>query len=171
MGCDWATGVGCFGHSIRCACVSFAQITCPNVEGPLRNTTEILLEGVNYVKDSWKLYCEHFKINIDCVFMCDETPCSHVTVYYIHKSRFVFGNQLVNGATIEQIGQLPKEDIPKHVAQFIYLFNRTGTFANVWNKNGNRRKSVKIGVNHIPSTELEDTKSKISGAEFFVGCI
>lgn len=169
MGCDWATGVGCFGHSIRCACVSFAQITCPNVEYPLRDTTEIFREGANYVIDSWKTYCEHFHLNVDCVFMCDEIPCSHATALYIHKGSFVFGKQLVNGATVEQIGQLPV-DLPIHIAQFIYLFNQTAKFANMWNKNGDRRKSVKIGA-PSPSIELEDIKSKISGAGFFVGCI
>lgn len=169
MGWDWAEGIGCYGHSIHCANVSFARITCPNVEGPLCNTSEIFREGSKYAIDSWKMYCEHFHLNVDCVFMCDEIPCSHDTVLYITRGSFVFGKQLVKGATVEQIGQLPV-DLPIHVAQFIYLFNQTNTFANVWNKRGCRRKCVKI-VAPPPGNELEDIKSKISGAGFFVGCI
>lgn len=180
MGCDWIDGVASYGYSVDCNYFSYEKITCPNVEVLVGKESE-MYEAKQYVSDCWNLFCKEQRNdesvkNIDCICVCKTMPCTHESFQYEKHSRFVFGYKIESGVPLDKLTTKLSKDLPKKIAQFVYLFNKTDTFADIWKEGqsfGDAMpiESVKINMELVQDVkEIDKLKKSINAADFVIGC-
>lgn len=180
MGWNWINGVASYGYSIDCKYFTYDQITCPNVEVLVGEESE-MYEARQYVSDCWSLFCKEQRNdesvkNVECIFVCEKMPCTHETFQHKKYSRFVFGHKIESSVPLDKLTTKLSDDLPKKIAQFVYLFNKTDTFADIW-KEGQTFgdavpfENVKINMVLVQDVkEIDELITEINEADFIIGC-
>ena len=176
MGCDWINGVASYGYSIECNYFSYTRITCENVETLIGDNSS-MYDAKDYVSDCWNLFCknqsdEESLKNVECIFVCGTLPmpCTYETFKYIEYSRFVVGYKLEPGVPLSKLTKL-SDQLPNKIAQFVYLFNETDTFADIWKDYQQPEDSININMELVKDVKkIDEVKKEIKGADFVIGC-
>lgn len=135
MGCDWIRGSASYGYVVKYELFSQKKITGHREEN--ESIDWVLEDDEIYFKrcwiQFWKWYMKANGKNYDFVYNiveCDEMAGLYDTGKLPKHCHVVFGYGLYENTTLDELKymfELPKE-LPKMIAKFLYLFNKTEFF-------------------------------------------